>query len=83
MNKHKISTAVDNVMDALAALKVVIDADTSITMHLDLTGEEVQVLYEVTRLDISIPEMVHKNAPSISDDRVEALLRKLYNGVKR
>ena len=83
MNKQKISIAIDNVMDTLTALKEAIAADTSLTLKMEMTVEEVQILREVTRLDVSIPEMVHKNAPSITMDEVEHLLHKLYNGVKR
>ena len=83
MNNPRINTAIDRVMEAFDTLKHTIAADTSVTLKLELTRDEAEILREIMRMDISIPKELKQRPLSPSLRASEAVMAKVRYAIDR
>ncbi len=80
---NRINSALDIAMDALGNLKDAITADTSVTLKLELTREEAEILSGIARMDILIPRELNKRVPYPTLRASEAVMDKLRRALMR
>lgn len=81
--KQNIETALSSALKAIDTLKATIAADTSVTLNLELTREEANLLYGIMQMDISIPAELKLRVPYPSLRTSEALMAKVRNALDR
>jgi hypothetical protein len=79
----RINDAIDIAMDALGNLKDAIDDDTSVTLKLELTKQEAEILHGIMRMDIMIPREINQRVPYPTLRAVENVMEKLRNALLR
>jgi hypothetical protein len=77
---NNIEKAISLLTAAVAESKA---ADAPITLNLELTREEFDLLHEVARLDVTIPNVILESYLRTTKTKVKFLLNKLFSATTK